>query len=55
MSIDGHAETHLFPRKLLQVFVWELDNIMVSPSEEGGLKEARDADNNITISDYTMK
>ena len=28
---------------------------MVSPPEEGGIKEARDADNNIIISDSTLR
>ena len=36
---------------LLQVSVRELHNSMVSPLEEGGLKEASDKDNNIIISD----
>ena len=33
---------------------WEPRNINVSPPEEGGLNEAREAENNITISDSTL-
>ena len=40
---------------LLQVSVRELHNSMVSPLEEGGLKEASDKDNNIIISDSTLQ
>ena len=39
---------------LSQVSVQELYNITVSTSEEVGLNEARDADNNIIISDSTL-
>ena len=39
---------------LLQFSVWELHNSMVSPPEEGGLKEEIDEDNNIIISDSTL-
>ena len=42
------------PKLLLQVSVEKLHNIMVSPPEEVGLKEARDEDNNIIISDSTL-
>ena len=41
------------PNLLLQVYVRELHNIMVSHTEEGGMKEARVEYNNITISDST--
>ena len=54
VSIDGHSETQLVPKLLLQVSVWELHNSMVSTSEEGGLKEERDAYNNIIISISTL-
>ena len=43
------------PNSLLQFFVRELHNSMVSPPEEGGLKEARDEENNIIISDSTLQ
>ena len=53
--IDGHSEPQLVPKFLLQVSVWELHNIMVSPHEEVGLKEKIYADNNIIISDSTPR
>ena len=55
VSIDGHSEPQLVPKLLLKVFVWELHNSMVITPEEGGLKEARDADNNIIISDSKLQ
>ena len=36
---------------VFQVSVRELHNSMVSPQDKGGLKESRDADNNIIIRD----
>ena len=50
VSIDGQVETQLVPKLLLNVSIRELHNSTVSPLEEGGLKEALDADNNIIIS-----
>ena len=43
------------PKLLLQVSVRELHNSMVSPPEEGLLKEARDEDNNIIIGYSTLR
>ena len=40
---------------LLQVFVQELHNRRVSDPEDDGLKVARDADNNIIISDSILR
>ena len=54
VPIDGPSELQLVPKLLLQVSVQELHNIMVIPPEEGGLNEARYADNNIIISDSTL-
>ena len=54
LSIEVKLEQHLVPKLLLQVLVRELHNSMMSPPEEGGFKEARDADNNIIISDSTL-
>ena len=51
LSIDEQSRPQLVPKLLLQILVRELHNITVSPSEEGGLKEARDAEDNITILD----
>ena len=53
--IDGPSEPHLVPKLLLQLYVRELHNSMVSTPKAGGLKEARDADNNIIISDYKLQ
>ena len=55
VSIGGHYEPQLVPKLLLQVSVQEIHNIMVSTPEEGGLKEARNAENNIIISDSTLQ
>ena len=44
-------EPQLVAKLLLQVSVREVHNIIVSPPEEGLLKEARDAEYNIIISD----
>ena len=54
VSIDGNSEKKLMPKLLLQVSVREIHNSMVSPQEEGGLKEARDGEHNIIISDSTF-
>ena len=52
VNIDCHTEPQLVPKWLLRVSVRELLNSLVSDPVDGGLKEARDADNNIIISDY---
>ena len=49
---DDQTEPHLFPKLLLQVYVRELHNSLVSDPNDGGLKYARDEDDNIIISDY---
>ena len=54
VNIDGHTEPQLVPKLLLQVSVQELHNNLVSDIEDGGLKEAGYADNNIIISDSTL-
>ena len=54
LSIDGQAEKQLVPKLLLQVSARKLNNIMVSPPEEGGFTEAIDADNNIIIIDSSL-
>ena len=53
--MDGHTEPQLVPKLLLQVSVRELHNNLVSDTDYGGLKEARDAENNIIISDSTLR
>ena len=52
--IDGNSEKQLMPNLLLVISIRELHNIMVSPKEEGELKEAIDTDNNIIISESTL-
>ena len=51
LSIDVQVEPQFFTKFILQVLVIELHNSMVSPQEEGGLKEERDEDNYIISSD----
>ena len=55
VSVDGQSEPQLVPKFLLQVSVRKIYNIMVSPPEEGGLKDARYSDNNIIISDSKLR
>ena len=55
LSIEGQAETQLFLNSLFKVLERELQNIMASIQEDCGLKEARYADNNIIISDSTLR
>ena len=54
VSIGGHSEPQLVSKFLPQVSAQELHNSMVSPPEEGVLKGARYADNNIISSDYIL-
>ena len=54
VKIDGHTELQLVPRLLLHMSVRELHNNLVSYSDNGGLKEERDENNNIIISDSTL-
>ena len=52
---DGQTEPEPVPKLLLQVSVRELNNSLVSDTNDGGLKDARDEDDNIIISDYTFR
>ena len=54
VNIDGHTELQLVPIFLLQVSVKEIHNRLVSDTDDDGLKEAIDAENNIIISDSTL-
>ena len=54
LNIDDTTEMQLITKLLLQVSVQELHNRLVSDSVDGGLKESRDSDYNIIISDYTL-
>ena len=55
VNIYGHTELQLVPNKLLQFSIRKLHNILVSDPVDGGLKEARNAENNIIISDSTLR
>ena len=55
VKIDGHTRPQIVSKMLLQVSVWELRNILVSDPEYGGLKEEIDVENNIIISDSTLR
>ena len=48
------TEPKLVPKLLLRVTLRELHNILVSDPNYGGLKDARDEDDNIIISDSTL-
>ena len=48
------TEPQLFPKLLLQVSVRELHNSLVIDPNYGGLKDARDEDGKIIISDSTF-
>ena len=55
LNIDGHTEPQLVPKRLLQVSIRELHNNLVISTICGGIKEARDEDDNIIISDSTLR
>ena len=52
--LDDKTEPQLVPKFLLQVSVRELNNILVSDPNYGGIKDARDEYGNIIISDSTI-
>ena len=52
--LDDQTEPQLVSKLLLQVSVRELHNILVSDPNDGGLKDARDEDGNIIMSDSTL-
>ena len=54
VMFDDHTEPQLVPKHLLQVSVRELHNSLVSDTNDGGLKDARDEDGKIIISDSTL-
>ena len=55
VKIDGHTEPQLVPNCLFQVSVRELHNNLVITTKDAGLKEARHEDDNIIISDSTLR
>ena len=55
VMFDDLSEPQLVPKLLLHVSVRELHNILVSDPNYVGLKDARDEDDNIIISDSTLR
>ena len=55
VKIDGHNELQLVPKLLLHVSVRELHNNFFSATMDGCLKEAGYEDDNIIISDSTLR
>ena len=55
VKMDGHTETQLVTIFLLQMSIIEIHNNLVSDTSEGGIKEERDEENNIIISDSTLR
>ena len=53
--LDDQTEPQLVPKLLLQVSVRELHNSLVSNPSDGGLKDARDEDGKIIISDSKLR
>ena len=49
------TEPQLVPKLLLQVSIRELPNSLVSDPNDGGIKDARDEDGKIIISDSTLR
>ena len=54
MYIDGNSETQLVTKRLVQVSVQEVHDNMVISQYEGGLKYAKDAENDIIIRDSRL-
>ena len=55
VMLDYQIEPQLNPKLLLQVSVRELHNSFVCDRNDGGIKDARDEDGNIIISDSTLR
>ena len=55
VMFDDQIEPPLVPKLLLQVSVREIHNSLVSDTNYCGLKDARDKDDNIIISDSTFR
>ena len=55
ISNDDKTEPQLVPTFLLQVSIRELHNSLVSDTNDGGLKYDRDEENNIIVSDSTLR
>ena len=55
VMFEFQKEPEPVPKFLLGVSVRELHNILVSDPNAGGIKYARKEENNIIISDYTLR
>ena len=55
MIFDDPTELQLVPKLLLQESVRELHNCLVSDPNYGGIKDARDKEDNIIIRYYTLR
>ena len=55
MKFDGHTEPQLVPKLLSRMSVREIHNNLVSATIYGGLKEARDENDKIIISDSILR
>ena len=55
VMLDNQTEPQLVTKFLLQVSVKELHNSLISDPNDGGLKDARDEDGRIIISDSTLR
>ena len=53
--LDDQTEPQLVPKLLLQMSVRELHNSLLSNSNDGSLKDARDEDGTILISNSTLR
>ena len=54
VMLDDQIEPQLVPKLLLQVYVRELHNSLLSDPNDGGLKDTRDEDGKIIIIDSTL-
>ena len=54
VMLDDQTEPQLVPKISLQVSVRELHNRLVSDTNDGGLKDSRDENGKIIISDSTL-
>ena len=53
--LDDQTEPQLAPKLLLHVSDRELHNSLVSDPTDGGMKDTRDEDGKIIISDYKLR
>ena len=55
VMLDDQTEPQLVPKFLLQLSIRELHNSLVSDPNDGSIKDARDEDGKIIISDSTLR